>query len=141
MATILCVEDEAEIRAIVADELRDAGHDVLQVANGAEGLEAIHRECPDLVICDCLMPVMSGVQMFERLRTLHPEHKSMPFLFLSAYADKSYVEGVLGLGANGYLTKPVDLGLLMETVNALLAGAAVRDEGRRAAKVETVDHG
>ena len=135
MARIVYVEDEIELRAIVSEELLDAGHDVHLAANGLEGLELILAEQPDLVICDCLMPVMSGVQLLERLRTLHPECRDLPFLFLSAYADKAYGKGVLALGAQGYLTKPVDLDRLLETVRALLAGS----KRNRTSRLEEAD--
>jgi len=121
MAKIVCIEDEVELRKILTEELLDAGHDIHLASNGTEGIEVILTEQPDLVICDCLMPVMSGVQMFERLRTLHPESRDLPFLFLSAYADPRFVKGVLALGAHGYLTKPVDMDRLLETVDHLLA--------------------
>ena len=125
MAHILCVEDEPDIQADIVEELTDAGHDVTTASNGAEGLEAIGRQQFDLIICDSLMPVMTGPEFFTRLREDHPEHKEVPFVFLSAHADRTHVEDGLSRGVDAYLTKPVDFAELMDTVESLLA------QGRR----------
>src|SRR3546814_14571476 len=63
---------------------------------------------PDLVISDCLMPVMTGIEMFTEMRTRFPELDFVPFIFLSAYAQKEQVELGIGIGASRYITKPVD---------------------------------
>ena len=60
MSTILCVEDEPQIRADLAEELADAGYEVLEASNGAEGIRMIVERKPDLVISDISMPGMSG---------------------------------------------------------------------------------
>ena len=120
MAKILCVEDEDEIRVDIVEELTDAGHEVLAASNGLEGLQAVTDFRPDLIISDCLMPKMTGPEFFQALRRDYPDFDDVPFVFLSAHADKSHVEEGMALGANVYLTKPVDFDKLLMVVNSLL---------------------
>ncbi len=120
MTRIVLVEDEAHIREDIVEELTDVGHEVIAVTNGREGLQAILRHRPDLVICDCLMPVMTGAELLGALRRDYPEFDDMPFVFLSAHADKTHVEDGLAIGADLYLVKPIDFDLLIESVEALL---------------------
>ncbi len=124
MAKIVCVEDEIEIRRILVDELVDQGHEVIAAANGAEGVRAILEAKPDAVISDCLMPEMSGAEMLRRIRTEHQMFEHLPFLFLSAYGDMDHVGDVMELGADAYLTKPVDLDELIHVVDTLLVASA-----------------
>ncbi len=121
MARILCVEDEDDIRADIVEELMDAGHEVFAASNGEEGLRAIPDFRPDLIISDCLMPKMTGLELFQALHRDLPDFASTPFVFLSAHADKSHVEEGMNLGADAYLTKPVDFDQLLVIVNSLLA--------------------
>ena len=125
MASILCVEDEPDIQADIVEELTDVGHQVTTASNGAEGLAALAEHRFDLIICDSLMPVMTGPEFFTRLREDHPELNEVPFVFLSAHADRTHVEDGLKRGVDAYLTKPVDFTELMDTVDSLLA------QGRR----------
>ena len=120
MAKILCVEDEDEIRADLVEELVDAGHEVFAASDGMEGLKAVSEFRPDLILSDCLMPKMTGPELLRALRQDLPEFAETPFLFLSAHADESHVEEGLGLGADGYLKKPVDFDHLIEKVESLL---------------------
>lgn len=120
MARIVLVEDEAQLRDLIALELDDEGHEVLRAADGREGLETIVRERPDIVICDWLMPRMSGHDLFVALRRDHAELEALPFVFMSAHADREHVQRGLGLGADAYLTKPVDFDQLFETIDRIL---------------------
>lgn len=124
MAIILNVEDEADIQSDIVEELTDSGHQAIAATTGEEGLNAVLEHPVDLIICDSLMPVMTGLEFFRRLRTDHPEMNDIPFIFLSAHADKTHVEDGLERGADAYLTKPVDFTELMETVEALLVRTA-----------------
>lgn len=118
MATILVIDDEPDLRDDIADALRCGGHRTLEAANGRQGLELILRESPDLVISDINMPVMDGRELLEILNAHHPECRTIPFLFLSAFGDREHVIAGKRLGADDYLTKPVDHELMVETVNA-----------------------
>ena len=120
MATILCIEDEATLRGDIAEELEEAGHKVLQAADGAAGLEIILTQYPDLVISDISMPVMNGFDLLKKVRAERPDLANMPVIFLSALANRDDVVQGLKQGADEYLTKPIDFTLLAAKVEALL---------------------
>lgn len=120
MAKIVCVEDEPAIRALIVDELTDAGHEILEAGDGKQGLDVILEQCPDLVVSDWKMPEMSGGEMLRALRYDHPQHADLPFVFVSAFVDKEYVDAGSKLGAAAHLKKPVDFDLLVKTVSELL---------------------
>ncbi|MEO1019237.1 MAG: response regulator, partial [Pseudomonadota bacterium] len=120
MKRIICVEDEEDIRHLLMDELTDAGYEVVEAANGQLGLDAILRDKPDLVLCDISMPVMDGHLLLQYLRENHPEFADTPFIFLSALADREHIVEGKKLGADDYLTKPIDLDLLLVTVKSRL---------------------
>jgi len=120
MAKIVCVEDEPGIREDIVEALEMQGHKIIEAENGREGLEAILRERPDLTISDITMPMMDGLGLLGEIRAHHPEFADMPFLFLSALADRK--DQIFGreLGADEYLTKPVDFELMHVVVKAKL---------------------
>jgi len=117
---ILCVEDEADIRGDIVEELRDAGYATVEAVNGREGMEAIAQHKPDLVLCDITMPEMNGYEMLTALRDNHPELADLPFVFLSALADRKDIIAGQQLGADDYVTKPVDFGMLLAMVESRL---------------------
>ncbi|MDH3580126.1 MAG: response regulator [Hyphomicrobiales bacterium] len=120
MAKLLCIEDDAELLEIITEELADAGHTVLQAADGCVGLEMILKHNPDLVISDISMPGMNGYVLLKTLRNNHPDFAEMPFIFLSALADRDHVIDGLDLGADDYLTKPIDYEMLAVRVDSRL---------------------
>ena len=85
---ILCIEDDRETAALIAEELVDRGYEVTVAHDGREGLAAILRTMPDLVLSDISMPVMSGFELLERLIALAPRFSKMPFVFLTALTDR-----------------------------------------------------
>jgi DNA-binding NarL/FixJ family response regulator len=120
MSLILIIEDEFELRAGLAAGLRRATFDVAEAEDGDEGYAAIIELRPDLVLCDISMPGMRGDVLLKRLRREHPELARMPFLFLTALADHDSVLSGHELGADDYLTKPIDLDLLVAAVTQRL---------------------
>ncbi len=123
MATILCIEDEAHLREDIAEDLEDAGHDTFQARDGVEGLQMILRHKPDVVISDISMPRMDGRQLVAKLRSEHPEYSDMPFIFLTAFTDKKDMVEGLKIGADDYLTKPVDYEMLQIKIASVLRQA------------------
>src|SRR5436853_7025080 len=85
---ILCIEDDRETAALVAEELVERGYEVAVAYNGRDGLAAILKTMPDLVLCDISMPAMSGFELLERLVALAPRFSEMPFIFLTALTDR-----------------------------------------------------
>lgn len=131
MAKILCVEDEEVIRQLVVEELQDEGHETIEAANGQEGLDAILKYKPDLVLCDVNMPVMGGHELLEKLRESHPELADMPFIFLSALADRKDIIAGSKLGADDYLTKPIDFEMLLISVDTRLNQVSRMDDRKQ----------
>jgi two-component system, sensor histidine kinase and response regulator len=131
MALILVVEDEADIRDDIEDTLRFGGHQVIGTANGRLGLEAVLNAHPDLILSDINMPEMDGGQFLEAVRGQAPEVANTPFVFLSAYAEREAVIEGKKLGADDYITKPIDHELLLETVNARLRQVKRLDDQKK----------
>jgi DNA-binding response OmpR family regulator len=121
---ILCIEDDRETAALIAEELIDRGYEMTVAHDGREGLTAILKTMPDLVLSDISMPVMSGFELLERLIALAPRFSKMPFIFLTALTDRDNELKGRQLGADDYVTKPIDFDVLATIINARLAGIA-----------------
>ena len=121
-ARVLVVDDEPDIRRLVAELLRRAGHDVTEAENGRAGLRALHASPPDLVLLDVSMPELDGWQTLERIRDL----SDVPVLMLTARGEE--LDRVRGLqaGADDYVVKPFGRQELLARVQALLRRAATR---------------
>src|ERR1700681_1048990 len=124
---ILCVEDDRETAALIAEELVDRGYEVQLAYDGREGFAAILKFIPDLVLSDISMPVMSGFELLERLTALAPRFGNMPVVFLTALTDRDNDLKGRQLGADDYVTKPIDFDLLDAIITARLAGVARND--------------
>lgn len=120
MARILCIDDEAAIRRLIVEELRDAGHEPIEAADGETGLALIASQRPDLVLCDISMPKLDGYQVLERMRALGPDFRLMPFVYLSAMAEPRQVTAGKRLGADDYITKPIAFEELVATIERRL---------------------
>src|ERR1700689_2482537 len=121
---LLCIEDDRETAALIAEELVERGYDVHVAHDGREGFAAILKTMPDLVLSDISMPVMSGFELLERLTALAPRFISMPFVFLTALTDRDNELKGRQLGADDYVTKPIDFDVLGTIITARLAGVA-----------------
>jgi DNA-binding NarL/FixJ family response regulator len=121
---ILCIEDDRETAALIAEELVERGYDVILAADGREGFAAILKDPPDLVLSDISMPVMSGFDVLERLTALAPRFRNMPFVFLTALSDRDNELRGRQLGADDYVTQPIDFDVLATIITARLAGVA-----------------
>lgn len=120
MITVLCIDDEADIRSLLVEELQDAGLDTLEASNGQEGLEKLTTHWPDIVVCDVSMPVMTGHEMLAEIQLNHPEFVNTPIIMLTAMTDRENTIAGLQAGADDYLTKPVDLDLLMAKISGCI---------------------
>jgi DNA-binding NarL/FixJ family response regulator len=121
---ILCIEDDRETAGLIAEELTDRGFNVSIAYGGQEGLMAIMRATPDLVLCDVSMPAMTGFEVLERLNEIAPRLGHIPFIFLTALADRESELKGRRLGADDYVTKPIDFDRLLFIIDARLAGVA-----------------
>jgi DNA-binding NarL/FixJ family response regulator len=124
---ILCIDDDRAVAEMVAEDLASRGFEVTVAYDGHEGLVAILKTMPDLVLCDVNMPVMSGLELLERLNGLAPRLGRIPFVFLTALCDRDSELRARRLGADDYVTKPIDFDVLEMIINARLAGVARND--------------
>jgi DNA-binding NarL/FixJ family response regulator len=124
---VLCIEDDAETAELIAEDLQERGYIVSIAPDGHSGLAAILRTDPDLVLCDINMPGMTGFEVMEQLIALAPQFESVPFIFLTARTDRDSELKGRRLGADDYVTKPVDLEILATIIAARL-GRGARNE-------------
>ena len=130
-ATILLVDDNADMREYAARLLRTRGWTVVTAADGAEALELARREPPDLVLSDVMMPRLDGFGLLHALRS-EESTRTAPVILLSARAgEESRVEG-LDAGADDYLVKPFSAQELLARVASHLALARARAEASAA---------
>jgi two-component system response regulator AtoC len=116
MTRILYVEDEADLREALTEELAEDGFEVLSASNGEEGLQLLAGFRPDLVITDWLMPRMTGIELIREMRTALPDFALTPVIFLSAYSAKPHIDEAMAAGACHYITKPVDYAELLRAI-------------------------
>ena len=117
MADILVIDDEAQMRRLLARILNGAGHTVHQAKNGEEGLRLFHQVHPALVITDIVMPDMEGIEL---IRKLHEEAPTLPILAISGGRHPLYLRAATGLGATAALAKPFGRDELLAMVGRLL---------------------
>lgn len=117
---ILCVEDDARLRADLVDELVAAGYVAYAAQNGEDALSRLNVVKPDLILCDITMPVMGGYDFLRELRSRRPDLDDVPFVFLSVLNDKRDIVQGKRLGADDYLLKPVDYDVLLATISSRL---------------------
>jgi DNA-binding response OmpR family regulator len=121
---ILCIEDDRETAELIAEELVDRGYNVDLAYDGGSGYAAILNSRPDLVLSDISIPVMSGFDILERLVAATPLFSDVPFIFLTALTSRETELRGRQLGADDYVTKPIDFDLLDTIIKARLAGVA-----------------
>jgi len=121
---VLCIEDDRETAALIAEELADRGFEVSVAYSGQEGLMAVMRGTPDLILCDVGMPSMNGFEVLERLNEIAPRLGHIPFVFLSALDDRTNELRGRRLGADDYVSKPIDFDRLEFIINARIDGIA-----------------
>ncbi len=126
-ATILVVDDEESQRDAIAGFLRKLGHKSVACPNGAEALEIIHKETVDLVISDLKMPLMGGLELLKKAKSIVPD---LAFVLLTAYGSVDGAVESMKLGAFNYLTKPVDLDELEINVTKALENRRLLAENR-----------
>jgi signal transduction histidine kinase len=119
MKTILVIEDEPTIREIITEFLEDVDFKVISAENGARGLELAMTHSPDLILCDIMMPELDGYGVLTQLRS-QPQMATVPFVFLSAKADKPDMRQGMELGADDYVTKPFTRAELLNAVTSRL---------------------
>jgi DNA-binding NarL/FixJ family response regulator len=121
---ILCIDDNRKSAALISAELGKRGFSVSVARDGQQGLLAILREKPNLVLSNTSLPVMSGLEVLERLTEIVPRVQRMPFVFMASRSDREAELKGRQLGADDYVRKPIDFEILSAIMNARLAGVA-----------------
>jgi len=122
-ASVLVVDDDRDVRALVAELLERAGYTVIQAPNGREGLHLLYQRRPDLVVLDVSMPELDGWATLERIREL----SDVPVVMLSALGAELEKVRALRSGADDYITKPFGRQELLARVESVLRRAPARD--------------
>lgn len=120
MITLLIIEDERPLLEEVSALLSFEDFDVLTADNGWSGVQLAQDRLPDLIICDITMDGMDGYEVLSELRK-SPQTMAIPFMFLTARSDKSFMRYGMELGADDYLTKPFTREELLSAIDARLA--------------------
>ena len=115
-AVLLVVEDDKDMRSLLCDELWGEGYQLREASNGEEGLAAVMRAAPDLIVTDLKMPD-GGFEYVHRLRRCVP---GCPIIVMTAFGDAQTKDEALKNGATAYFDKPVRLSELKATVKQLL---------------------
>ena len=110
---LLLVEDEEELNRRIATFLRRSCGSVKTAANGAQALESIARQRPDVMVSDIRMPVMDGISLVERLKSEYP---GLPVIFCTAFTETSYLLKAIELGVSALVPKPIDGDLLLNAI-------------------------
>ena len=119
MKKILIIEDNSDIRENLAEILTLAGYEADTAENGKIGVEKAEQSPPDMIICDVMMPVLDG---FGTLKILNskPRTADIPFIFLTAKAEKTDFRYGMNLGADDYITKPFQTNELLQVIGTRL---------------------
>lgn len=123
MAKILVIEDEEAIRENILELLEAENFEGIGAINGKVGIKLAIEKIPDLILCDMMMPEVDGHGVIKALRS-EPLTATIPFIFLTAKADKIDVRTGMELGADDYITKPC-------TPQELLKAIAIRLEKQK----------
>lgn len=116
---ILVIDDDPDTLALVRGFLDVAGFEVETAAGGEAGLAAARADPPDLVLLDVIMPGMSGMEVFERLKE-EPETKEIPVIFVTAVEEEPFKNAALALGVDRYIMKPFEALDLMAKIHSAL---------------------
>jgi two-component system, OmpR family, phosphate regulon response regulator PhoB len=122
VTTVVVVDDDPDIRALVSTRLSKAGYVVTVESDGEAGLAAARALQPDLVVLDWMMPGLSGIEVCRMLRD-DPRTADTAVLLLTARAQEEDIERGFAAGADDYLVKPFSVRELANRVDALLARA------------------
>jgi DNA-binding response OmpR family regulator len=119
IATILVVDDEPDLVSTIKNRLEWNKFKVETASNGAEGLEKAESVNPDLILLDCNMPVMSGLDMLELLRQ-EKKFKKIPVIMLTAVSENYDIDTARLLEVAGYITKPFNFTELLDKISDIL---------------------
>ena len=138
MAEVLIVDDDDDIRAILAFTLEDAGFSVREAADGNQAVTALEARAPDCLVLDVMMPGCDGFGVLRTRRQSNLAPDARVLLLTARTAERDFVRG-WELGADEYLTKPFDPDELVVTVRRLLKSSAAQLHDRRESELKKAE--
>lgn len=117
---VLIVDDEEMAIKLLEHEMIGAGYEVISCTDGREALEMIKNEEPNLVISDIMMPFMSGLELLEVIKA---DNKKIPVILISALDDVEVIQTAIGMGADDFVIKPVNMNELILRITKVLANS------------------
>ncbi len=132
---VLIIEDNNDIRENVVEILELAGYEVFAASNGKTGVDLAQKNLPDIILCDIMMPELDGYGVLYMLNK-NPQLAAIPFIFLTAKAERIDLRKGMEMGADDYLTKPFDD---MELLNAIESRLKKKDSQEKFYS-STLDH-
>jgi len=128
--SLLVVEDDHDIRAYLAERLREAGFQVTEAADGTTALQLILDGAFDLILLDVLMPDITGLDVLQALRVDHSS-ADLPVIMVTGLGSSEDMVHAMQLGANDYVTKPLDMPVVLARLRAQLSLKHARDQAKR----------
>jgi signal transduction histidine kinase len=125
MPQVLVIEDERDILENIVETLELEGFDVIGARNGRQGVDYIQRHHPDVILCDVMMPDFTGYDVLLSLQN-DPATIRIPFIFLTALADRKHIRYGMELGADDYIPKPFSPPELIAAINTQLEKSSAR---------------
>ena len=124
MGKILIIEDEILLANVIKKRMEDQGHTVYVAYDAYGGVSQIHKELPDLVILDLMLPAGGGLHVLQNMKT--SDHaKKVPVIVLTGMKNEEYKKQILDLGVTEYLEKPYDPQQLTEAVKKAMESDSV----------------
>ena len=117
---LLLVEDDPDILKLLSTTLTFRGYRVVSACNGKEGLEAVRKDRPAMVIADIMMPKLDGFGLVHRLR-INPETRTIPVIFITAtFLTPEDKEFAIEIGVTRFIQKPLDMDIFLDTLDKLM---------------------
>lgn len=116
---ILLVDDSASVRTVAGIALRGAGYEVLEAANGQEGVGKLNGEKIHLIISDVNMPVMDGITFLKQVKA-HPNYRFTPVIMLTTEAGEDKKQEGRAAGAKAWIVKPFQPQIMLDAVSKLI---------------------
>ena len=135
---VLVADDEPALRKLLKTNMELEGYETLEASNGAEVLECVERDNPDIILLDIMMPVMDGWEVMTALAA-NPEYSQKVILVSAKASDDAQLQG-WELGADEYITKPFDLDSLLQRVRDVAARTEADSEARRAEAISELQN-
>jgi two-component system sensor histidine kinase/response regulator len=134
--SVLVIDDDRSLLLGLQAIMKRAGYQVLIASSGSEGLSLAEERCPDVIVCDVMMPPPNGLEV-RRTLSRNPQMASIPFIFLTARVSQADKVHGIDLGADDYITKPFDREELLARIRAVLRREEIgREQGRLEAEAQ-----